>query len=167
LQITRPTVQDDFEAGYVELSIAGSAAPEGVNSSLVDLGPVAVINRTLPQVRTMAVITTSHNSVAHVTTAGEAELSFLSARGASESLTIWVNCSAAVNRRCVHNLLIACRKVWVLLLEQTVQPSALRHPAVCLAQYYHPCPSRPLRLSMQEAVSPYHLSDVSLPACGV
>lgn len=70
LQITRPTFQDDFEAGYVELGIAGAAAPLGVNNSITDLRPAAVVNRTIPQVRTMAV-TIANQSAATVSRAGK------------------------------------------------------------------------------------------------
>lgn len=64
-------MQDDFEAGYVELAIAGSGVPQGVNNSILELHPSAVVNRTLPQVRTMAVTITSQGSVSQVTRAGE------------------------------------------------------------------------------------------------
>jgi hypothetical protein len=57
LQITRPTVQDDWEAGDIELSIAGSAAPLGVNPSTADLRPQLAVNRSVipDQRKTMTV----------------------------------------------------------------------------------------------------------------
>jgi hypothetical protein len=63
-------VQDDFEAGYVELGIAGSGAPLGVNASTVNLHPTAVVNRTLPQVRTMHATIASQGGVTMVSRAG-------------------------------------------------------------------------------------------------
>lgn len=59
LQIVRRTVQDNFEAGYVELRIVGSAAPKGVNSSLAMLQPVTAANTTITQNPAMEVIINS------------------------------------------------------------------------------------------------------------
>lgn len=52
-------MQDNFEAGYVELRIAGSAAPNGVNNSLAMLRPVTAANRTITQNPSMEVIISS------------------------------------------------------------------------------------------------------------
>jgi hypothetical protein len=70
LQISRPTVQDDWEAGYIELSIASSAAPLGVNSSIADLRPQLAVNRSVipDQRKTMTVTIVS--DVASVSSAG-------------------------------------------------------------------------------------------------
>lgn len=70
VQIVRRTIQADYEAGYLLLSITGSATPRGVNSSRLALQPVMVANQTVDQRRLMEVTIQTLGGVSSVTSAG-------------------------------------------------------------------------------------------------
>lgn len=55
VQITRTTIQDDFEAGVMSLSITGAAVPMGTDQSLTNVQPVMTATYTITQIRTMEV----------------------------------------------------------------------------------------------------------------
>lgn len=70
LQITRPTIQDDFEASQLQLNIAGTATALGVNPSITALRPTATETQTITQAPSMTVSIVTVGGVTSVSAAG-------------------------------------------------------------------------------------------------